>query len=173
MQTLNNFFVSNNIEYLWSTLKSIIHEAISLYVPLFGSRIRAYPQWFSPNLRHCLNKLHTLRRKFRKSSTANRATSLLQAESQFQKAIIEVKSSYESRLINDYVAKDNTKIFKYIRSITKQDSIPSSVFYDHQSAINDTDKAILFNSFVHSVFKSSHIPASTVRLSSSSCLIIG
>ena len=135
-----------------------MHEAISLYVPLFRSRTHAYSQWFSPGLHHALNKLHNLCRKFRKSFTADHATSLFQAESQFQKGILGAKLSYESRLINDYVTTDNSKIFKYVHSITKQDFISSSVSCNHQSAISNTNKANLFNSFFHSMLNNSHIP---------------
>ena len=39
------------------------------------------------------------------------------------------------------------KIFSYIRSLTKSDPIPHTVYYNDNSATNDKQKASLFNNY--------------------------
>ena len=48
-----------------------------------------------------------------------------------------------------------TKIFKHVRNITKSASIPSTVFFNDNSATEDFDKATLFNKYFYSVFSES------------------
>ena len=62
------------------------------------------------------------------------------------------RSAYESRLINDFANSNQSKVFSYIRSLTKSDPIPVSVFYNDSCVSNDKQKAMLFNNYFYSVF---------------------
>ena len=157
------YFTCTDIEFLWSFLKQTIYEAISIFVPISKSKAHPHPRWFTPELRHQLNKLHTLRRKYKKLQFKNKqqqhlSSAILEAESCFQNHVANVKVLYESKLICDYAHNSNQKIFNYIRSIRRQASIPHTVFFDDRFSTNDHDKANLFNEFFQSVFKSSNIP---------------
>ena len=66
--------------------------------------------------------------------------------------VAEAKSTYESKLVLDYASTNNSKIFKHISSIKKQDDFPSKMSYNDEFAVNDSDKAQLFNKYFYSVF---------------------
>ncbi len=63
----------------------------------------------------------------------------------------DAKCSYESRLVEDYAFKRNSKIYKYIKRIMKSD-LPKVMHFNDKSALSDSDKAHLFNSFFESVY---------------------
>ena len=157
------YFTCTDIEFLWSFLKQSLYETISIFVPISKSKAHPRPRWFTPELRHQLNQLHTVRRKHKKLQLKNNlqsdsSSALSEAESRFQQHVIKAKVLYESKLIHDFAHNTNQKIFKYIRSISRQASIPHTVFFDDRFSTNDHDKANLFNDFFQSVFKSSNIP---------------
>ncbi len=157
-ENLDYIFDSNDIEFIWSTLKTIISKAISLFVPSSKrSRVNTLPQWFTPSLRNQRHKLHTTRRKAKAHPSLSSLSRLDHAEFKFQNQVSVCKSKFEADLVNNHAKSNSNKIFSYIRSISKQASIPPTVFYETKSASNDGDKANLFNHFFQSVFKPSRI----------------
>ena len=54
-------------------------------------------------------------------------------------------------------SQNNSKIYKYIQSLTSTLSLPSTISFDSLSASSDTEKANLFNYFFHSVFTQSSL----------------
>ena len=89
-----------DIESLWSYLKQIIFEAIHLFTPRVSSRSHERPKWFTSNLRHKLNCVHSLRRKQSKKPSANLQIKLADAELSLQKDMIAAKAAFESSLIH-------------------------------------------------------------------------
>ena len=71
-----SYFEMCDIESLWSYLKQIIFEAIHLLTPRVSSRFYERPKWFTSDLRHKLNCIHSLRRKQNKKPSANLKTKL-------------------------------------------------------------------------------------------------
>ena len=67
------------------------------------------------------------------------------------------RSAYESKLINDFATTNQPKIFSYIRSLTKSDPIPHTVYYNDNSTTNDKQKTSLFNNYFYSVFTTTNI----------------
>ena len=63
-----------------------------------------------------------------------------------------IVSKYESSLINDFAFSKSYKIYEYIKSLKKEDSLPPTVFNSNSSATDDSDKASLFNEYFDSVF---------------------
>ena len=66
------------------------------------------------------------------------------------------RSVYESELINNFAIANQSKIFSYIRSLTKSDPIPHIVYNDN-SATNDKQKVSLLNNYFYSVFTTTNI----------------
>ena len=62
------------------------------------------------------------------------------------------KSSFESQLIDQFEFNNSNKIFKYIKTIVKSDSLPVAMHLNDKSATSDLDKANLFNIFFESVY---------------------
>ena len=58
-----SYFEMCDTESMWSYLKQIILEAIHLFTPRVSSRSYERPKWFTSDLRHKLNCIHSLRRK--------------------------------------------------------------------------------------------------------------
>ena len=154
---MDHILSSTDVEFIWSSLKGLIHHAISLYVPKFRSRGHMYPKWFTPSLRHSLHKLHSLRRKARDSTSPHHKSAVTIAESNFESMVMECKLNYERDLVNTYDSSNCPKIFNYLRSLSKESLTLSSIFYASKSASEDRDKAELFNEFFQSVFKPSCI----------------
>ena len=67
----------------------------------------------------------------------------------------DAKSKYESSLIHDFAFSKSYKIYEYIKSLKKEDSLAPTVFNSNSSATDDSDKASLFNEYFHSVFTTS------------------
>ena len=102
--------------------------------------------------------LSTQRRAYRRSPTPHNLSRLQQAEEHFQENITQAKSNYESSLINNYAFGANSVIYRYIRSLSKSKSIPSTVYLGTSAAMCDKSKAKLFNLYFHSVFNKESQP---------------
>ena len=106
--------------------------------------------WAARHTTVCLDKHPSEQNKLKLENNET----LLQAE------ISNAKADYESTLISNF-SHSNSKIYKYIRSLTNSNCIPCSVYYDSISANSDSAKASLFNKFFFSVFtKASSHPVS-------------
>ncbi len=69
--------------------------------------------------------------------------------------MLSAKSAYECNLIRNFAGKNDSKIYKYISSITGQKTIPPTIKNNSESATTDHDKASLFNQYFYSVFAKS------------------
>ena len=148
-------FQSNDIEFIWFTIKSFIYDAMILYIPKVRLRSQQGPKWFDSNIRHTLNCLRTLRRKYNSCPTSHRQLKIQSLEEQLQAQISSAKSAFESNLLMSLQTNDSTKIYSYIRSITGQNNIPHSLHFNNTSVDSDQDKATLFNRYFHSVYTNS------------------
>ena len=145
-------YQSNDIEFIWSHLKQIIHQALESYVPKFTTKQHQQPIWFNSKVRHELNRIHTIRRKCRYHPTTSNKTKLTAAESSLQQMISETKLEFESSLINDFAFSNNNRIFKYISSFSKNETIPAKMYYNDKWCSDNFGIAQLFNSYFYSVF---------------------
>ena len=143
-----------DVEITWVFIKSIIYDAMMMFIPKFQFCSKQYPKWFIKDLRHQLNYLHTLRKTSKCSPSDHIAAKLSQAEDSFQHNLTEAKSNYETVLISNYANHSNPAIYHYIRSSTKSATIPSTVYLDATSANSDLSRANLFNQYFYSVFTS-------------------
>ena len=66
--------------------------------------------------------------------------------------MVHEKANYENHLINTYFYSNNTKIFRYISTLKGQSNLPAEMSYGDRRAINNIDKANLFNNYFYSVF---------------------
>ena len=77
-----------------------------------------------------------------------------QAEARFQQDAAEVKSTYETPLINNFVSSGNPSIYRYISSFTKTKRISTTLYLDDIVANDDQHKAKLFDQYFFSMFTS-------------------
>lgn len=146
---------SDDVNFIWSSLKSIIYSGMNLYVPKVRLRRYQYPSWFTPELRHLSKCLRTTRKRVSKHPSVYQQHKLSQLEGELHSKILAAKSSHEANLIHSFAGKYNNKIYDYIRSLSSDNSIPSQVVFNSSAAASDFDRASLFNKFFHSVFTTS------------------
>ena len=84
--------------------------------------------------------------------TAHRISKLQLYELDLQNMLGAAKTSFEANLIQQ---RNNSKIYKYISTVSGQGSIPPSVNLDSSTATSDFERASLFNTYFHSVFTKS------------------
>ena len=143
---------SDDIEFVWCFISSVIKEAIDLFVPSTVVH-HDQPKWFNFEIRHHINCLHTLRRKYNKHPTDSIKSKIEESESSLLTKITDAKTNYENNLVTTFANKNNSKIYKYIKNITKSHSIPSTLFHNSCSVSTDSSKAHAFNGYFHSVFR--------------------
>ena len=73
-------------------------------------------------------------------------------EAHLQEDILTSKSDFEAKLVYDFSHSKSSKIFSYIKSISKQDSFPPTMSLENMVASTDQSKAELFNQFFFSVY---------------------
>ena len=149
-------YQSNNVEFIWSFIKSTLSNAMREFIPLIKQNAAYHPKYFTPSIRHQVNCTRTLKKKYNKSPTNTNLIRLNNAEKLLANQISSAKSEYEGKLISDFAFRNQPKIYKYIRNIKKSTSIPNTVHFGKASATNDVNKAILFNKFFYSVFSTSN-----------------
>ena len=147
-----SYFDGTDIEFLWLYLKKLLQQALDRFVPKVTLRHHQRPKWFTPTLQHQLNRLHTLGRKYSKKPSTSSKSKLLDAENNFQALASAAKYEYENKLIDALLINKNYSIYKYISSLTKHNTFPTTMYYGSDHGVSDSDKAHLFNKYFFSVF---------------------
>ena len=146
---------SDDLEFVWSFIKSTIYEAMDLFIPKVKIKSCKSPKWFNGTIRHKLNCIHHLRRKAKRNTSSSTLKRLKQAEIDLNDAMLETKSKYELNLIKEFAFSKNHKIYEYIKSLRQENSLPSLMSDGSTTVSEDYEKANLFNKYFFSVFTSS------------------
>ena len=152
---LSPCFQSKDIEFIWSYLSAIIKDAIYKFIPVAPIHYNKQPVWFNSDIRHHINCLRTLRRKLNKHPTNNNKTKYNNSSTLLQTKIRSAKDNYESNLVASFTNTNNSKIYKYIRSLSKSNPIPPTMHHNGIFVNTDSDKANIFNDYFYSVFTQS------------------
>ena len=72
-------------------------------------------------------------------------TTLHSVESDLQRETLKAKSVYESTFIHQLAHNSNSKIYKYIRSLTKNHGLPQNMYLNNEGTTSDQEKAEIFN----------------------------
>ena len=72
--------ITLSVDDFWLKFKSIVLDAISLLVSQFKTKSHKLPRWYSPEIKHHLDKLRTLRKKFRSHPSETTYQKLLTGE---------------------------------------------------------------------------------------------
>lgn len=148
-------FHSNSIEFIWSSLKSIIISVSNLYIPKIRIHSHQRPKWFTQDIQHHLNQVHSLRKKFRSHPTTANKTRLDSSEKLLQQKMILAKTTFEENLVNKFTFNKDYHIFKYINYIISHKHLPTTIHLNSTFATSDSDKAFLYNRYFNSTFSSS------------------
>ena len=145
-------FHSDDVEYVWAIVRQSILRAMLLYIPKVRLKSQQTPQWFNSEIRHLLQCVSTLRRKYNSCPSPHNLFKLNHKEEVLQQALRTSKAAFEDNLIRSC---SPNKIYSYIRRISSHKSIPSLIASDNSVAVSDKDKAESFNRYFHSVFTKS------------------
>ncbi len=138
-------YMSANVEEVWSIISNQIMSVMLRFIPRFKLKRKRRPKWISSDLQHQINCLRTLRRRhIMKNPTEATHAKLREAEDNVQSSIINGKAAYETTLVNDFAGKKNASIYKYMRTIVKDQSTPVAMTLDDITATTDFDKAMQF-----------------------------
>ena len=160
---LMSCFLYTDVEDVWNIIKSSILSNMHKFIPKYRLKSHSSPKWFTSEIRHLLNCLKSLRKRYKLHPTQNNLDRLKSAESNLQHKISIAKVDYEQALVDNF-SNDQPKLYQYINSITRSRTIPLVMHYDSTSASSSFDKACLFNEFFYSVFTNES--SSTINLDS-------
>ena len=144
-------YLSHDVEYIWHTIEHLLMDAMHSFIPTNKVHSHQHPIWFNSEIRHSINRLRTLRRRHKRHPTQYTSNTIDSLEKALQEKIAVAKLTFESELINTYAPTNNNKIFKYLKSITKSNNIPSVMNLESLTANTDHSIASLFNQYFHSV----------------------
>lgn len=111
-------YASGDIDSIWLKLKSIITNVCSQVVPTFNKKSRYYPRWFTAEVKHLLNCVHTLRKRLKSSRSVNLAIRLENLERKLGEACTVARSNYVAHLINNFSSAPS-KLYRFISDLSK------------------------------------------------------
>ncbi len=163
-----------DVEVIWCTLRSIIHEGIKLFAPMVKIRAKKnHPKWYNSAVRHLINCVRSIRKKAKLNPSATNTSKLAKAEQDLRSGMETAKSSYEAKLVDEFAFNGNNKIYKYINSISKSSGLPVTMYLNSVTATSDLDKVSLFNKYFESVYSKSdsfHPPPNATSLHTNTIL---
>ena len=113
-----------NINNAWNHIRDIFHSVTRIFVPHATPSSKSYPKWFTPEIRHKLNKLHTLRRSVKNHPTTHKTTRLAEEESSLQTLMADTKHQHELQLAQTHNSNPK-QLLKYLNHLSKQNRIPT------------------------------------------------
>ena len=96
---LSDYYESQNVELLWLSLKSLIHECYHLFVPKLSNRSIRHPKWFNSDLIHQSNHVKYLRKKADSSPTVHNTLILRKAEQGLVNQTSSAKKDYRKHTL--------------------------------------------------------------------------
>ena len=110
-----------------------------------AKRRSTLPKWFSPQVRHLLNKICSLKRKLRSHSSPSLLAKRALLEEDLPNEIDLAKAEYVSHL--RYTNANNWfKLFKHLSSLKATPTIPASAYYNDLEVSDRVRKCDLFMS---------------------------
>ena len=115
------------------TISSLFRQSIITAMHLFIPKVKVkqkQPMWFTSDIRHHLNRIHTLKRICKKCPARR-------VNFELQNKFIAAKTNFESDIIQSTSHCNISRIYKYINNITGYSSIPS---IDSFEAVTNLEK---------------------------------
>ena len=119
-------------------------DTIQLFILTIKVHSHQHPIWFNSEIRHSIKRLRTLRCRYKCCPIQHISNTIISTEKALQNTITAAKQTFQSDLINTYASANNSKVFKYLKSITKSNNILSVMNLESLTAITDYRIANLF-----------------------------
>ena len=108
----------------------LLREQLWIFIPKVRIRSHQGPKWITPNLKHQLNCLNTLRRKCKSRPSSTNLEKLITSQLEVQKSMAEAKAILENNCINGLARNNSSMIYKCIHRPRKNDLLPPTRFLD-------------------------------------------
>ena len=102
LDTDYSFCTAMDIDSAWIHLKHILSIGYSRYIPKVKISSHHPPKWFNSDIRHLLNRVHSLRRRFKRSPTPQLSERLSSLEQSLQDLMTSTRIQFEASLFSDY-----------------------------------------------------------------------
>ena len=152
---LDRCLLQSNVNSIWSLIKEEISTACHLFVPVTWIPKSPFPRWFNAEIRHLINKSHTVRRRLKLRPTNHLRLKLQTLESSLRSLIQASKLKYEQSLISAFSSYPS-KLYRHLKSLSNPKSSSYPIIHESKTITNPLIKARLFNSYFNSVFSTSN-----------------
>ena len=130
---------SDSIKIAWNELRSIIQHAIQLFTPKIRLYSHQFLKWFTPEIRHQVTVLRTLRSRCKTRPTTLQLSKLRIAEVQLSTDIHLAKQKLEENLVDDLATNSSCQVYKFLRSLSKSNCLPT-VIRDPNTSYTGSDE---------------------------------
>ena len=89
----------SDVNQVWTFVRDLIITGMDQFIPKVRLKSNQYPMWFSPQLRHQVKCMRTLRKKLRNHFTISSLQQLIRMEENFQVELSKAKLNCERSLI--------------------------------------------------------------------------
>ena len=130
-----------------TNLKNAIMVACERFIPKIKIPRKNYPRWFNASVRHKLNCVHTIRRKFRNNPSVTNSRKLHTAESELQSLIKTEKDSYLENLTSTF-QEDPKKLYGHFKQLSQNKIRPNYITHQGNVIVHPQEKAESFNKYL-------------------------
>ena len=95
-------YLTQDCEHIWHFIEQILIKGMELFIPQCKVHSKQDPIWYNSEIRHCINRLRTLRRRYKRHPTDHVSSIITSIEDTLKDKIKAAKQNYESHLINSY-----------------------------------------------------------------------
>jgi len=106
----------SDIDSIWHFINSNICSGLDLFIPKIRTKSAQFPKWYTSNIRHQINCLQSLCKKYKSHPTAFSLGRIKAAEDNLHNSIQQAKANFEA---HTFVICNDSKIFQHVRNITK------------------------------------------------------
>ena len=140
-----------NVNTLCNNLRDLMFMVCNSTVPHISISKSHQPKWFNAQIRHLLNKVHTLRRVAKKHPSTANSTKLAKQESSLQSLMESTKRQYVLNYIKTHHSNPR-KIFNHLRQLSNDSQIPQALHHEQTLYSSPSGIANAFNVYFNSIF---------------------
>ena len=142
-------YISTNINLIWT---QIITNEFADFISFCRNSPHKAPKWFISNVHQNLNRIHSLRRMYKRNQKIFHKQKVEKTSFLIYHACSsQININFEENTIRDCAYSNSNKLFDYIHGLSSSSSISHIVYFENQSAAADIDEASMFDTYFHSV----------------------
>ena len=142
-------FQEKNANTAWLTLKEVIDDSISRYIPLTARRKQGDPPWMNSYVKRLVNRKQTKWKRYAKNRTNDNFIRYKEAEKECKKGVSAAKRNFERKIAKS----GNKRPFNaYVKSKTKSRTNVGPLKVNDALITDNKDMAKILNEYFTSVF---------------------